>query len=125
MLVAGLWSAKLYFDWSGREAPVDRTALGDPVGDLSGTSLSPAQVSPPLREAAHLAAHCRPTRGAAGELEVAVRFGNDGRVRSASVVTDTFRDTLTGSCVEVVFRRTRLPPFTGPELTLRQALRIR
>jgi hypothetical protein len=45
---------------------------------------------------------------------VAARFDPDGHVSQARLLTEAFQDSLTGSCVRMVFRRALVPPFDGP-----------
>jgi hypothetical protein len=66
-----------------------------------------------LANSANLAASCRPRGGPAGAGKARVIYSNDGEVQSVEILTAKFRDTLTGSCVRMVFRRAKIPPFKG------------
>ncbi len=128
MLVALALSVRFYFKAAQHFERLERRespALEDPRGNLAATSLSAGEVAGPMREAAIVAAHCRPEGSAAGEVQVEVHFEGSGRARDVSVLTDRVRGTQTESCIRVAFGRVELPAFSGPELVLRQALWVR
>jgi hypothetical protein len=75
-----------------------------------------------LEAAAKLAAFCSGKSNPKGPLEVGVRFGSDGHVTRALVLTPAFRGSPQGSCVEMVFRRAIVPTFEGPAPPLFQRL---
>jgi hypothetical protein len=66
-----------------------------------------------LANSANLASSCRPRGGPSGAGKARVIYSNDGEVSSVEILTAKFRDTLTGSCVRMVFRRAKIPPFKG------------
>ena len=66
-----------------------------------------------LANSANLASSCRPRGGPSGAGKARVIYSNDGEVQSVEILTAKFRDTLTGSCVRMVFRRAKIPPFKG------------
>ena len=66
-----------------------------------------------LANSANLASSCRPRGGPAGAGKARVIYSNDGEVQSVEILTAKFRDTLTGSCVRMVFRRAKIPAFKG------------
>lgn len=66
-----------------------------------------------LANSANLASSCRPRGGPAGSGKARVIYSNDGEVQSVEILTAKFRDTVTGSCVRMVFRRAKIPPFKG------------
>src|SRR5690606_28922408 len=65
-----------------------------------------------LANSANLASSCRPRGGPSGAGKARIIYSNDGDVQSVEILTAKFRDTLTGSCVRMVFRRAKIPPFT-------------
>jgi hypothetical protein len=71
-----------------------------------------------------LASSCRPRGGPAGPGKARVIYANDGSVKSVEILTARFRDTLTGSCVRMVFRRAKIPAFTGQPPTFIKSFTI-
>ena len=70
-----------------------------------------------LTEAARLASFCQPKDGPRGTGKVRVVYAQDGSVQSVDMLSDAFRDTLTGSCINMAFRRAKIPAFAGPAPT--------
>lgn len=66
-----------------------------------------------LAKSAKLALSCRPRGGPSGPGKVRVIYDSDGSVRTVEILTAKFRDTLTGSCIRLVFRRAKIPAFGG------------
>jgi hypothetical protein len=77
-----------------------------------------------LANSANLASSCRPRGGPAGPGKARVIYSNDGEVQSVEILTAKFRDTLTGSCVRMVFRRAKIPPFKGEPPTFIKSFTI-
>lgn len=77
-----------------------------------------------LANSASLAASCRPRGGPAGAGKARVIYSNDGDVQSVEILTAKFRDTLTGSCVRMVFRRAKIPAFKGEPPTFIKSFTI-
>jgi hypothetical protein len=77
-----------------------------------------------LGNSAKLASSCRPRGGPAGEGKARVIYSNDGEVQSVEILTAKFRDTLTGSCVKMVFRRAKIAPFKGEPPTFIKSFTI-
>lgn len=77
-----------------------------------------------LLDAARLAAECKSSTGPKGPLEVGVRFGPNGHVLRAAVVTAEFAGSVAAKCVEMVFRRAEVPEFDGPAPPLFQRIDI-
>jgi hypothetical protein len=101
------------------EAKADAKADSQPasatINDAAATALT---------NASKLAASCRPPGGPAGEGKVRVIYSQDGDVQSVEILTAKFRDTLTGSCVRMVFRRAKIPPFRGEPPTFIKSFKI-
>jgi hypothetical protein len=70
-----------------------------------------------LASAAALAASCRPRGGPAGHGEARVIYSPGGQVQSVEILTERFRDTMTASCVRMVFRRAKITAFVGEPAT--------
>jgi hypothetical protein len=66
-----------------------------------------------LNEAASQAKNCRPAGGPSGAGRVEVRYEPSGKVAAVSLLTGKFDNTTTGSCVRMLFRRAKVPEFTG------------
>jgi hypothetical protein len=77
-----------------------------------------------LANSATLAASCRPPGGPSGQGKARVIYSNDGEVQSVEILTAKFRDTLTGSCVRMVFRRAKISPFKGEPPTFIKSFTI-
>jgi len=77
-----------------------------------------------LGNSAKLASSCRPRGGPAGEGKARVIYSNDGEVQSVEILTAKFRDTLTASCVKMVFRRAKIAPFKGEPPTFIKSFTI-
>jgi hypothetical protein len=77
-----------------------------------------------LATSANLAASCRPSGGPAGQGKARIIYSPDGNVQSVEILTAKFRDTLTGSCVRMVFRRAKIPAFKGEPPTFIKSFTI-
>ena len=76
-----------------------------------------------LGSASRSAASCKRSGGPSGPGQASVTFAPSGRVSSASV-GGKFAGTSVGSCVASVFRRARIPAFSGGSVTLSRSFRI-
>lgn len=97
------------------EAKAEPAAVSSAVNDAAAVALG---------NSAKLASSCRPPGGAAGAGKARVIYSNDGEVQSVEILTAKFRDTLTGSCVRMVFRRAKIPPFKGEPPTFIKSFTI-
>jgi hypothetical protein len=77
-----------------------------------------------LATSANLAASCRPSGGPSGQGKARIIYSQDGDVQSVEILTAKFRDTLTGSCVRMVFRRAKIPAFKGEPPTFIKSFTI-
>jgi hypothetical protein len=66
-----------------------------------------------LDEAAAQAKNCRPQGGPSGTGRVQVRYEPSGKVANVAILTSKFENTTAGSCVRMLFRRAKVPEFTG------------
>jgi len=77
-----------------------------------------------LAEAASQAKNCRPAGGPTGAGRVEVHYEPSGRVSSVNI-SSKFENTTTGSCVRMLFRRAKVPEFTGaPVVTVSKSFEI-
>jgi GYF domain 2 len=66
-----------------------------------------------LDDAAAQAKNCRPQGGPSGTGRVQVRYEPSGKVANVAILTSKFDNTTAGSCVRMLFRRAKVPEFTG------------
>lgn len=78
-----------------------------------------------MSAAASQAASCKKPGGPTGSGKATLTFAPSGRVTSASVTTPPFAGTAVGGCVASVFRRAKVPPFTGNPITVSKSFTIR
>jgi GYF domain 2 len=78
-----------------------------------------------LDEAAGQAKNCRPAGGPSGTGRVQVSYEPSGKVAGVTILTSKFENTTTGSCVRMLFRRAKVPEFTGvPVMVVSKAFEI-
>jgi hypothetical protein len=70
-----------------------------------------------LTAAAELASGCHAAGDPTGKGKARVVYANDGSVKSVQLLTSKFSETLSGSCVRMVFLGAKIEPFLGPEPT--------
>lgn len=102
----------------------------EPKAEASAAAAAPASAAvneaaaAALGNAANLASSCRPRGGPSGDGKARVIYSNDGEVQQVEILTAKFRDTLTASCVRMVFRRAKIPPFKGEPPTFIKSFTI-
>jgi hypothetical protein len=78
-----------------------------------------------LDEAAGQAKNCRPQGGPSGTGRVQVRYEPSGKVAAVSILTGKFENTTAGSCIKMLFRRAKVPEFTGvPAVVVNKSFEI-
>ncbi len=102
-----------------KEAKSEEKAEAGPVSSAVNEAAATA-----LGNAAKLASSCRPQGGPSGPGKARVIYSNDGEVSSVEILTAKFRDTLTGSCVRMVFRRAKIEAFKGEPPTFIKSFTI-
>ena len=85
-------------------------------------SVSAAQVA--LTQAATNAGSCAKPGGPTGSGKVQVTFATSGRVTTANVAAPPFSGTPVGGCVAGVFRKARIPAFSGNPVTVSKSFAI-
>ncbi len=90
------------------DAPEAPKSTGKPANTFNREAAKSA-----LDDAAGQAKNCRPAGGPSGTGRVQVRYEPSGKVSSVSILTSKFENTTTGSCVKMLFRRAKVPEFTG------------
>jgi hypothetical protein len=129
---AVLWGLSLHSASAERSRAREASAMKEPPSDGESLDEEPSAAAgavgqaaaAALGEAARLASGCHAKAGPVGSGKVRVVYAQDGSVQSADILTKEFRDTLTGSCVRMVFRRAKIPPFSGPSRTFIKAFSI-
>ena len=83
------------------------------TGKSSGSTFNREAAKSALDEAASQAKNCRPQGGPSGTGRVQVRYEPSGKVSNVTILTSKFDNTTAGSCVRMLFRRAKVPEFTG------------
>jgi len=83
------------------------------TGKSSGNTFNREAAKAALDEAAGQAKNCRPQGGPSGTGRVQVRYEPSGKVANVAILTSKFDNTTAGSCVRMLFRRAKVPEFTG------------
>jgi hypothetical protein len=87
-----------------------------------GPEFSKEAAQSALEDAAALAATCREDETTAGAVRIAVTFVPSGQATVAVVESGVVRGTPVGSCVAAKFRTAKVPPFSGPKVTVRKTM---
>lgn len=105
-------------------SPVELQMISSAPEELTADSTLPtsraalkASAREALQNARGLASSCHPNGGPSGPGRVRVIYSPDGNVQSVEILTAKFRDTTTGSCVRMVFRRAKIAAFQGEPTT--------
>jgi predicted Zn finger-like uncharacterized protein len=77
-----------------------------------------------MSAAASQAASCKKPGGPTGSGKATLTFSPTGRVTSATVDSAPFAGTAVGGCVASVFRRAKVPPFTGNSIKVSKSFTI-
>ncbi len=77
-----------------------------------------------LGSAANNAGSCKKLGGPTGTGKVTVTFATSGRVTSANVSGGPFAGTSVGGCVASLFRRAKVPAFSGNPVTVSKSFTI-
>jgi hypothetical protein len=88
----------------------------------AGPDFSKDAAQSALEDAAALAATCRQEDTTAGAVRVAVTFVPTGQATVAVVESGVVRGTPVGSCVAAKFRTAKVPPFSGPKVTVHKTM---
>ena len=88
------------------------------TGKSSGSTFNRDAAKTALDEAAEQAKNCRPQGGPNGTGRVQVRYEPSGKVSNVAILTSKFDNTTTGSCVRMLFRRAKVPEFTGAPMVV-------
>jgi predicted Zn finger-like uncharacterized protein len=77
-----------------------------------------------LTSASNSAQSCKKGGGPTGSGKVQVTFAPSGRVTSATVQGGPFAGTPTGGCVASLFRKAKVPPFSGNPVTVSKSFMV-
>jgi predicted Zn finger-like uncharacterized protein len=87
-------------------------------------SFNTAAASQALSVAAAQTSICKKPDGPTGQGKVQVTFAPSGRATTANIVSGPFGGTAVGGCVSGVFKRAKVPPFTGDPVTVSKSFSI-
>jgi predicted Zn finger-like uncharacterized protein len=77
-----------------------------------------------LGAAASAAGSCKKPGGPTGAGKATVTFAPSGRVTTATIAGGSYAGTPVGGCVASVFRRAKVPPFSGSSVTVSKSFQI-
>jgi len=106
------------------QPPVHPGSPGNPLSDLepntsAATSLfNRDAATQALSSGASQVTNCRQSEGPYGDGKVQVTFDPSGRVTTANITGGPFVGTSVGECVLRIFRRVKVPPFSGVPVTV-------
>jgi hypothetical protein len=78
-----------------------------------GSNFNREAATAALESAATQAKNCRPMGGPSGAGTVQVQYEPSGKVASVSIVTAGFENSDAADCIEMLFRRAKVPAFNG------------
>jgi Effector-associated domain 5 len=90
--------------------PIARLPAKPATGDGLDRKVAAVALGRPTRLAKQ---QCYSSTGPTGTVNVAVTFGPDGKVRSASAANPAFAGTPVGRCIERLFMTAQVPPYDG------------
>jgi hypothetical protein len=94
------------------EAPHVPTATPSP-GARTANTFDRKAAKRVLDFAAEQVKQCGQPGGPSGPGRVEVRYGPSGKVVAVLLLTERFENTVTASCIRLLFRRAEVPAFTG------------
>ncbi len=100
-----------------KEEPAVPTSSG--VGSFNTGAASQA-----LSVAASQTSICKKPDGPTGAGKVQVTFAPSGRATTANVVSGPYGGTAVGGCISGVFKRAKVPPFSGDPVTVSKSFSI-
>jgi len=98
----------------------------EPTGPVSSgvASFNTGAASQALSVAAAQTSICKKPDGPTGTGKVQVTFAPSGRATTANIVSGPFGGTAVGGCVSGVFKRAKVPAFTGDPVTVSKSFSI-
>jgi hypothetical protein len=105
-------------DEEKKSEPTPAVASGDGPPFNKGAAVSA------LTSASSAASGCKRPGGPTGTGKVTVTFAPNGRVTQASVAGGSYGGTSVGGCVASVFRRAKIPAFSGNAVTVSKSFNI-
>lgn len=98
----------------------------EPSGPVSSgvASFNADSARQALSVAASQTSSCKKVDGPTGSGKVQITFAPSGRVTTANVMGPPFAGTPVGGCVSSVFRRARVPAFSGDPVTVSKSFSI-
>lgn len=105
----------------------EEAAAAEPAssGPEPGSNFDRQAAQAALTAAADQAKNCRPIGGPSGSGAVQVQYEPSGKVSAVTIVTPGFENSEAGSCIQMLFRRAKVPQFGGTKsVTMRQRFEI-
>ncbi|HQB43773.1 MAG TPA: hypothetical protein PLV85_09215, partial [Polyangiaceae bacterium] len=90
-----------------------------PPGEGGGAPFDRAAASASIAALKSAAQSCKQPEGPKGNASVSITFAPSGRVTVATVSGPPFAGTPVGGCIAATFRGASVPPFSGPNVTVR------
>jgi predicted Zn finger-like uncharacterized protein len=106
-----------------KKEPKKEEPPSGPVSSGVG-SFNKDAASQALSVAASQTSICKKPDGPTGQGKVQVTFAPSGRATTANIVSGPFGGTAVGGCVSGVFKRARVPPFSGDPVTVSKSFSI-
>jgi predicted Zn finger-like uncharacterized protein len=108
------------------ETPKKETKKEESAGAVSSGagSFNKEAAGQALAVAASQTSICKKPDGPTGQGKVQVTFAPSGRATTANIVSGPFGGTAVGGCVSGVFKRARVPAFSGDPVTVSKSFSI-
>ncbi len=100
------------------------TKAAEPAPAVAAGSFNTDAAKAQLSMMASQSTVCKRPEGPWGTGRAVITFASSGRVTTANVTGDPFGGTAVGGCVANVFRRAKVPPFSGDSVTVSKSFTI-
>jgi len=104
-----------------KETPKKEETAAAPSG---GAAFSREAAAQALSVAASQTSICKKPDGPTGQGKVQITFAPSGRATTANIVSGPFGGTAVGGCVSGVFKRAKVPAFSGDPVTVAKSFTI-
>ncbi len=105
--------------------PAPKAAAPAETTEAVAGPFDPSAASAALERAAASASSCRKEGDPSGVASVTVTFAPSGRATNANLSGPPFSGTTTGGCIASRMRTAKIPPFSGPRMTVKKTVVIR
>ena len=114
-----------------RRAVAEASTAAEPEREVASPASEPGSTfdrqaaQTALAASAEQAKNCRPIGGPSGAGTVQVTYEPSGKVASVTIVTPGFENSEAAGCIEMLFRRAKVPAFNGAKTAvMRQRFEI-